>query len=404
MENELPADYETDGDEYVVAAPPTAYMHFTVAFLFGAWYSIILASAMSAGVKYLHPETPDSHGILQSGAWALGSGIAIALASCLSKSHRLAVGVCSTFVSVSVWIALLYFLRRDLDKSTGDNILGHPLSVGNYLIILSSLILIVGLASSFLGASSRNDEELTAQLLLVPSRHWLWLWIAGFAWVSMLPIVAYYLWLQIATALYSVIHPSLWFQVGSGLVFGFLGIASLFKGIEISLKAVSDKSSYGGVVWKRVLMFLAGTLVLASLVAPFLLNLDINRMKDMPASLGAHPWWVLSSDSGSANMCSGLYADACSAISFSSRSRESVVDHAARVTWHLGQMRRNTISALFAAPNAAMPERLHSGHENTTSLPRFIAANLYIAMHNPTAFLPRPARVLQLARDRGVAL
>jgi hypothetical protein len=42
-----------------------------------------------------------------------------------------------------------------------------------------------------------------------------------------------------------------------------------------------------------VLIFLAGTLFLASLVSPFLLNLDINRLKDMPASLGAHPWWVL---------------------------------------------------------------------------------------------------------------
>jgi hypothetical protein len=293
MDNEPPADYEIDADEYIVAPPLTAHMHFTMAFLFGAWYSIILASAMSAGVKYLHPETPDSHGILQSVAWALGSGIAIALASRLSKDHRLAVGVCSTLVSVSVWIAFLYFLRTDLDKSTGESILGHPLSVGNYLIILSLLILIVGLASSFLGASSRNDEELTAQVLLVPSCHWLWLWIAGFAWVSMLPIAAYYIWLQIATGLYSVIHPSLWFQVGSGLFFGFLGIAALFKGIEVSLKAVSDKNSYGGVIWKRVLTFLLGTLVLASLVAPFLLNLDIDRMKEMPASLGAHPWWVL---------------------------------------------------------------------------------------------------------------
>jgi hypothetical protein len=293
MGNELPADYEIDANGGVVSALPIAHMHFTVAFLFGAWYSITLAAAMSAGVKYLHPKTPDSHGILQSVAWALGSGIAIALASRLSKTHRMAVGICSTFVSVSVWIALLFFLRGDLDRSTGDSIFGHPLSVGNSLIVLSSLILIVGLASSFLGATSRNDEELTGQLLQMPSRHWFWLWIAGFAWVSMLPIVAYYFWLQFATALYSVVHPSLWFQVGSGLFFGFLGIVALFKGIEISLNAVSDKSSYDGVVWKRVLMFLAGTLVLASLVAPVLLNLDINRMKDMPTSLGAHPWWVL---------------------------------------------------------------------------------------------------------------
>jgi hypothetical protein len=286
MEDELPADHDIATDFYLVSdPPPTANMHFGVAFLLGAWYSIVFASAMSAGVQYLHRETPDSHGILQLVASALGSGTAIALASRLSKTHRLAVGICSTFVSISVWIAFLVFLP------TGDSLYG--LSVGNYFGVLSLTLIVVGLASSFLGATSRNDGELTAQLLRMPARHWLWLWIAGFAWVSMLPIVIYFYWLVFATALYATIHPSLWFQVGEGLFFGFLGTAALFKGIEISLKAVSDKSSYGGVVWKRVLIFLAGSLVLASVIAPLLLNLNINGLKDMPASLGAHPWWVL---------------------------------------------------------------------------------------------------------------
>src|SRR5579859_685504 len=140
MENELPPDYEIDPEDYVVKALPTARMHFTVAILFGAWYSIILAAAMSAGVKYLHRETPDLHGILQSLAWALGSGIAIALASRLSEKHRQAVGISSTLVSVSVWIALLFFLRGNLHQSTGDSLWGHPLFVEDYFIVLTSLI------------------------------------------------------------------------------------------------------------------------------------------------------------------------------------------------------------------------------------------------------------------------
>jgi hypothetical protein len=293
MENELSAEYEIDRHDDVVSATPKAQMPFVGALLFGAWYSIVLASAMSLGVKYLHPETPAAHGILQSIAWALGSGIAIALASRISKNHRWIVGICSTVISAGVWIGLLYFLGYDLDQPTGDSIFGHELSVKSYLFGLTLLILVVGLASSFLGAESRNDEEITGSLFMVPNRHWLWLWIAASVWVSMVPVVLYYLWLQFAIALYSTIHPSLWFQLGSGLFFGFLGVAALFKGIEVSLRAVSDRSSYGGLVWKRVLMFLAGTLVLASLVSPFLLNLDINRLKDMPASLGSHPWWVL---------------------------------------------------------------------------------------------------------------
>jgi hypothetical protein len=109
----------------------------------------------------------------------------------------------------------------------------------------------------------------------------------------MFPIIAYYIWLQFATALYSIIHPSLWFQEGTDLFLGFLGIVALFMGIEISLKAVSDKGSFGGVVWKRVLAFLAGSILLVSVVSTILLNIDIDRMKEMPASLGSHPWWVL---------------------------------------------------------------------------------------------------------------
>jgi hypothetical protein len=292
MVDDLSADYTID-DGYVAAQVQTAHMHFASAFFFGAWYSFILAAAMSSGVRYLHPETPAAHRILQSVAWAIGSGIAIGVASRLARSHGFLVGVGSTFVSASIWGFLLYFLRGNLDATVGESIFGHSLSVQTYLIGFAMLILAVGLVSAFFGSRSRNDEELTAHLLLVPSGHWFWLWLAGFAWVSMFPVVAYYFWLQIATALYSVIHPTLWLQVGSGLTLGFIGIFALFKGIEMSLRAVYDRNSYGSVVWKRVAIFLLGTLLLASIVSPLLLNLDINRMKDMPASLGAHPWWVL---------------------------------------------------------------------------------------------------------------
>jgi hypothetical protein len=111
--------------------------------------------------------------------------------------------------------------------------------------------------------------------------------------VSMLPVILYYLWLQIATTLYAIPHPSLWFREGSDIFFGFIGIGIFLKGIEISVRAVSSKTAYGGVIWKRVLMFLMATILLASMLAPLALNLDIDRMKDMPASLGSHPWWIL---------------------------------------------------------------------------------------------------------------
>jgi hypothetical protein len=250
--------------------------------------------AMSDGVTYLYRKDPDaSHVLLHAVAWALGAGMATTLASRLSRTHRLAVGVCSTLVTASAWMALFVFLRGDPDESTGESIFGHLIPIRAFVLLLSSLTVITGLAGAFSGARSREDEDLTAQLLEIPSRHWLWLWIAGWAWLYKLPLVAYWVWLMVVTSLYAIVHPSLWFGAGTDLVFGFIGVAALFKGIEMSVTAVSEKCSYGGVVWKRVLMFLAGTVVLVTVVATLLLNFDINSLKDMPASLGAHPWWVL---------------------------------------------------------------------------------------------------------------
>lgn len=284
---------EMGAEDYVVRHTATAHMHFVAAVLFGVWYSTIFAFATTAGVKDLYRETPGAHGLLESVALALGSGIGIALASRLAKTHRVIVGICLTFIPVSIWIALLFSMHAEFEEATGQSVFGHPLSARQEIMFISSLTLLVGLASTFLGARSGNDDELADQLLMIPSRHWLWLWIAGFAWVYELPHVAYYCWLQVATALYSMIHPSLWFHTGSGLLLGTIGTVALLFGIQISLKAVSDKSSYGGAVWKRVLMFLVGTIILASAVTPFSLNIEIDRLKDIPGSLGAHPWWVL---------------------------------------------------------------------------------------------------------------
>lgn len=49
MEDELSADYEMDGDDNPVSSPIVmARMHFAVAFLFAAWYSLILGAAMTS--------------------------------------------------------------------------------------------------------------------------------------------------------------------------------------------------------------------------------------------------------------------------------------------------------------------------------------------------------------------
>jgi len=275
---------------------PAEHLNFVVAFLMGGWYSIVLGAAMSMGFKYLHPDTPDAHAILHTVAWALGSGLGIALATTLAKTHHIFVGIGSTTVSVGVWLALLYAVRRDFDDVVSASIFGFTLSLGTYLIILAALVCVAGLFGAYLGAQARTNEEyqdLRGMLLPIASFHWLWLWLPCMAWLAMVPVVAYYFWLQIAATLYATVHPSLWFQIGFDFFWGFLGLMALVFGILISLRAVSDRHSYGGAVWKRTLVFLAGTLILAGVISPLFLNIDIAQLKGIPASLGAHPWWLL---------------------------------------------------------------------------------------------------------------
>jgi hypothetical protein len=293
MENELSAGGWTSAEDNSVHPVATARIHFAAALILGIWYSIVFASAMTMGVKYLHPDTPDAHGLLHSLAWAVGSGMAVALASLLTRTRPLVVGICSSAGTSLLWVTLFILLRVDFDQASGEAVFGYSISLRQLVFGISLLVFLAGVAGSVFASSLRDDEEVTAGLAQMPSRHWLWIWLGGAAWVSMLPLVLYYVWLQFATAFYSIFHPSLWFQDGSDLFFGFLGIVALGWGIGVSLRAVSDKGSYGGVVWKRVLVFLGGTLILASVVSPFFLNLDIDRMKDMPASLGSHPWWIL---------------------------------------------------------------------------------------------------------------
>ena len=292
MESELPegswrkhsfGDNETEAvEEYgEICDVSKPGMHFSAAFLFGAWYSIVFSCAMSFGVKSLNPESPDAHWILQSVAWALGAGFAIALASNVSQTYRLLVGVGSTLVSVAFWIALVFFLRGYFHPP--DQLIGG----------LAALILIVGLAGSYLGASLPRGEGLAGLLLLVHPRHFLWLWVALWFWVSVLPMVGYYFWLQVSTGLFSLIHPSLWFSDAFDLALGYAGIFALLKGVEIALRSLINRTSYGGTVWKRTLMFLFAFFVLTSYVAPKLLDADIGGLKKVPTEFGVRPWWVL---------------------------------------------------------------------------------------------------------------
>ena len=119
------------------------------------------------------------------------------------------------------------------------------------------------------------------------------------AWVCMVPMAGYYLWLEIVTSGYSLVHPSLWFNPawdkdwGFGFVPGIAGIAVLFMGIAISIEAISSRTPEDRSRKGRAAEFFLGTVILVSLVAPFLLNWSIASLKELPMPNGGHAWWIL---------------------------------------------------------------------------------------------------------------
>jgi hypothetical protein len=281
-------------NEYVVDDYQAAgQLHFFAAICVGIWYPLVFGAAMSNGTKYLDSGAPEAHGVLQACAWALGSGIGVTLASIVARSHRHLVGICGSLLSAAVWFSFLILSRGILDSSDDVLVFGHAISAKQYLLGFSFLVLFAGLAGYVVARVIPNDDEFVTDLLKVKSVHWLWLWVAAFAWLVMLPTVVYYFWLQIAVALFSIAHPSLWLQAGSDLFFGLLGTAVLLFGIHISLRALTNQIPWGTTLWRRVVLFVLGTFVLAALISPVLLNLDIYRLKDVPASMGVHPWWIL---------------------------------------------------------------------------------------------------------------
>ncbi len=150
----------------------------------------------------------------------------------------------------------------------------------------------------YFGAQAVTPNSLSEVVVSVRARHWWWLWIPAFAWVSMIPVVLYYVWLEIITTGYFAFHPWLWFNgswdrdVAFGLMPGFMGIGALVYGIYLSLRSVIPPKD-SETTKRRVTRFLAGTVLLVSIVSPFLLNWGISHLKDMPIVKGSTSWWIL---------------------------------------------------------------------------------------------------------------
>lgn len=280
----------------IAVASSTDGVHPFIAVIIGLWYSLIAAAGMSSGFRYLVDENVEPYWVLQSLMWIIGIGIGIGLGVSLSRTRQLFVGVACSILMSGLILSLLFFLHPD--DYNPLYIFGQSLTVTQVIPGNACAVLLLGLIGTFVGRTVRADAVFSESLLGIRHGHWWWLWIAVFAWASILPTGLYYFWLEIVSTFYVLIHPSLWFNdawtEGWTLTFGVFGTAAVLYGVGMSFENLSAKASSGKSTLKRVLLFWLGTFILAGgPVANVFYRLAIHTLKHLPDGITANPWWVL---------------------------------------------------------------------------------------------------------------
>jgi hypothetical protein len=268
-------------------------LHPIAAVALAIWYGITAAGAMGVGFHYLHPDTPGAYFLVTDMLGAVGFSLGILLAVLLTKTRPVGVGVASSFLAAGALVSLL--LYPPIHDRAPSPILGFTPSIGQFLVGFATLVLTSGLVATFIGLAVRFED--TQLLNSVPNIHWWWLWLAMWVWVSVVPTGLYFIWLEVISTAFVVIHPSLWFSdaltEGWTWTFGILGLAALGFGIGLSLDSISAQTGSANAIWERALWFLLGTLVLSGLLASVLFRIAIHSLKHIPDGISTNPWWVV---------------------------------------------------------------------------------------------------------------
>jgi len=259
------------------------------------WYALAAGGAMSTGFAYLYEHSKNDYSLTQNLMWIIGIGVGVAIAAYLARNSQWAVGAVSSLIMSCVLLSLLFSIPSDQPGQI--SLLGFTPSASNFMIGVAILTLLSGLLGTSLGIAMRADESLSNTILGIRHRHWFWLWLPLYAWVSIFPTAIYYVWLEVISTGYVLIHPSLWFDEawteGWTITFGFAGFAAVIYGIGLSLDSVSSTRSTNVRTRTRVLRFLLGTLVMVGPVANVLFRIAIHSLKHLPDGITANPWWVL---------------------------------------------------------------------------------------------------------------
>jgi hypothetical protein len=267
----------------------------TAAFAVSFWYSLTAAAAMSSGFAFLYRNSQNEYYLAQSLMWSVGIGIGIAIGVYLARNSRFAVGIISSFFMSGLLLSLLRLGGNGGDSDV--SMFGFRPSTTQFLLGMAALTLFFGMLGAIGGSALRSHESVADLSLGIRSRHWFWLWLAVYAWVAILPTGIYYLWLEIISTGYVLIHPSLWFSEawteGWTLTFGMFGFVATVEGIKLSMRMVSTTNSSHLRTRKRVLHFLLGTLILAGPVANILFRIAIYSLQRLPDGITTNPWWIL---------------------------------------------------------------------------------------------------------------
>jgi hypothetical protein len=270
-------------------------LHPVAAVGMALWYALAAGGAMSTGFAYLYEHSKNDYSLTQNSMWIVGMGIGIALTACLARNSRWTVGAVSASIMSCMLLSLLFFIPSDQPGQV--SVLRFTPSASNFMVGVAILTLLSGLLGTSLGIAMRADESFANAILGIRHRHWFWLWLPLYAWVAIFPTAIYYVWLEVISTGYVLIHPSLWFDEawteGWTITFGFAGFAALVYGIGLSLDSVSSARSTNVRTRTRVFRFLLGTLVMVGPVANVLFRIAIHSLKHLPDGITANPWWVL---------------------------------------------------------------------------------------------------------------
>ena len=286
---------EPEGNGSVAMDSPSDGVHPATALVIALWYSFTASSAMSKGFHFIYEHGQNDYYLAQNLMWIAGIGIGVGLAVYLSRSSRLAVGAISSVIMSGLLLLLIVWVPSD--DASGVSLFGFIPSATQFVTAIAVLTLASGLIGTAVGISARTDESLERLLLGIRHRHWFWLWLAFYAWVAIVPTGIYYVWLELISTGYVLIHPSLWFSdawtEGWTITFGIAGFAAVLYGVNTSIESVSAKCSANMRTRRRVLQFLIGTLIMAGPVANILFLIAISSLKHLPDGITPNPWWIL---------------------------------------------------------------------------------------------------------------